>query len=270
MRHLTDILLAWRDFLVLAFVIVASVIIMFLKNDGIALGGIQGAVIETLALLQKPVSEISRIPGLIRANQRLRQRNAELLVENSRLSEAFLENQRLRSMLAFDTHHELDCLPAKVLGRGGLESIRSILLDVGDEDGVNNYQPIVAADGLVGKVIKVNKRSSIGQILYDRNFRVGARVQRSRVEGIVKWAGDESCLLSEVHKRADVKLGDVIITSSTSALFSPGIKIGTVVDIHKESSNLFQEVYLRPSVDFSKLEEVFIIRGKETAIDSSE
>lgn len=264
MKNLSQILLAWQEYLALTITIVASVALMFLSNDSIAIGGIQGVVIETLAILQKPIIRVSRIPDVFRENEKLRQRNAELLVENSRLAEAFLENQRLRSMLNLDLYHEFDCLPAKVLGRSGLESIRSIIVDAGTEDGLHNYQPIVAVDGLVGKIIKVNKHSSIGQILYDRNFRVGARIQRSRVEGIVKWLGDERCQLSEVHKRADVKVGDVVITSGTGALFFPGIKIGVVVDITKESSSLYQNVYLRPSVDFSKLEEVFVIQGKTT------
>jgi len=262
-------LFLWHEYLVLAASIVVSVAIMFLKSESVVIGGMQGAVIETLAFLQRPINQISCIPNLLHENRKLQQRNAELIIENSRLAEAFLENQRLRKMLEFNLYDAYNCLPAKVLGRASLQSIRSIIIDAGIEDGISDHQPIVAPDGLVGKIIKANQTSSIGQILKDRNFRVGARIQRSRVEGIVKWAGDDRCLLSEVHRQADVKIGDVIITSDTSVLFPSGIKIGVVVGISKESTGLYQNVYLKPGVDFTKLEEVIIILGKATTSDTN-
>lgn len=267
-KHPTPKFLAWQDYFVLTATIIVSVTLIFLRNENAAIGGIQGVVIETLALVQRPIVQLSRVPSLSQENQELRQSNADLVIENSRLKEAFLENQRLRKMLEFNSYHEFDCLPVKVMGRSGLESIRSVIVDAGGQDEVSNYMPIVSSDGLVGKIIKVNKSTSIGQILKDRNFRVGARIQRSRVEGIVKWAGDERCLLTEVPKWADVKIGDVVITSATSVLFFPGIKIGVVVDIKKQSGNLNQDVYLRPSVDFYKLEQVFVIRGKTETFSS--
>lgn len=138
--------------------------------------------------------------------------------------------------------------------------MQTIILDVGIPDSIRKDQPIVSADGLVGRIINVSEHVSIGQILMDRNFRAGARVQRSRVEGIIKWAGGNRCALSEVHKRADVHLGDVVVTSRTSTLFPPGLRIGSVVEIDSQSSNLYQTIFVKPFVDFSKLEEVFVIR----------
>jgi len=266
-KHPLHSLFFWHEYLVLAATIVVSIAIMFLKSENAVIGGMQGVVIESLAFLQRPINQIQDIPNLWRKNQQLRQRNTELFIENSRLAEAFLENQRLRKMLGFSLYNDYDCLPAKILGSAGHQSIHSIIIDAGMKDGISNNQPIVAPDGLVGKIIKVNQNSSIGQILKDRNFRVGARIQRSRVEGIVKWVGDDRCILSEVHRQADVKIGDVIITSGTSVLFPSGIKIGVVVSINNESSGLYQEVYLKPSVDFTKLEEVIIILGKAAVSD---
>lgn len=263
MKRLANIITVWQDYLVLSVVLLISVMLILLKNDSVAIGGIRGAVIGALAMLQRPVAYVTDVATVMKENQQLKERNAALLIRNSRLAEAYLENQRLRSLLEFDLYNEYDCTPAKVLGRQGLESVRSITIDVGSEEGIQKYMPIIAADGLVGITLVVNKRSSIGQILQDRNFRVGARIQRNRVEGIVKWAGDDRCILTEVHRRADVKVGDVVITSNTSALFLPGIKIGVVVEIDKQKSSLFQNVFLKPSVDFSKLEEVFIVREKK-------
>ena len=86
---------------------------------------------------------------------------------------------------------------------------------------------------------------------------MSARIQRSRVNGIIRWTGG-----SDAHDQRpedlDVRPGDMIITSEFSSLFPPGIRIGVVSATRHIPGELFQEIDVSPSVDFDRLEEVFV------------
>jgi rod shape-determining protein MreC len=118
--------------------------------------------------------------------------------------------------------------------------------------------PVVTPEGLVGKLYKVFPRMSIVQLMLDRNFSVSGRVQRSRGLGIVTWTELSGLELIAVPRNSDVQVGDVVVTSDSSALYPPGIRIGLVSHTTEEAS-LFKSIHLQPDVDFSQLEEVFVI-----------
>ena len=65
--------------------------------------------------------------------------------------------------------------------------------------------------------------------------------------------------LQDVAKTLDVQTGDVVITSEYSSYFPPGIRIGVVTAARGAEGSLFQSIEVKPAVDFSRLEEVFVI-----------
>jgi rod shape-determining protein MreC len=91
-----------------------------------------------------------------------------------------------------------------------------------------------------------------------KDFRVSARVQRARADGIVYWDG-EIIQMKNVPRTQDVKKGDVVVTSSYSTIYPEGIKIGLVTYVHVEPGALFHTIHIEPSVNFSSLEEVFVV-----------
>jgi rod shape-determining protein MreC len=119
--------------------------------------------------------------------------------------------------------------------------------------------PVISDEGLVGKVIAVGESYSLAQILYNKEFRVGAKVQRSRVDGILTWEGGGELRLTNVPKTQDVRTGDVVITSGYSNVFPKDITIGFVSSVRQKSGSLFHEISVQPAVDFPSLEQVFVI-----------
>jgi len=89
---------------------------------------------------------------------------------------------------------------------------------------------------------------------------VSARIQRSRVNGIVRWTGGSELQFAHVPKTLDVVEGDVVITSEFSSLFPSGIRIGIVTSTRQLPGELFQAITVHPSVDFDRLEEVFVAK----------
>jgi rod shape-determining protein MreC len=118
--------------------------------------------------------------------------------------------------------------------------------------------PVVNDIGLVGRVGALSEKFSIIELLLHKDVRVSARVERSRVNGIIRWTGGRSLLFANVPKSFDVQPGDVIITSEFSSIFPEGIRIGVVRGTRVVPGELFQVVDVTPAVDFDRLEEVFV------------
>jgi rod shape-determining protein MreC len=118
--------------------------------------------------------------------------------------------------------------------------------------------PVVSDGGLVGIVTAVTKHYSVVNILMNTDFRASAKIQRSRVDGIIAWDG-KTLNLKNVPKTRDVKIGDVVITSEYSNTYPPNIRIGLVSNVQEQGNLLFKSITVAPGIDFIKLEEVFVI-----------
>ncbi|RMD93624.1 MAG: rod shape-determining protein MreC [Calditrichaeota bacterium] len=260
MLRLREWFITRKEYLTFTFVVIVSLFLLFSNNQAPAIQTIQAWSMDGAGLLLEKLSIVKRLNALYKENLRLRRENAQLMLENSRLKEAWLENQRLRNMLAFKTKSAWNLVPAMVTGIGENTFVQSIVLSVGKKDGIEKNMPVVTAQGLVGKIFNVSKNYSTAQLLLDRNFKVSAMVQRSRVKGIVNWYQGNLVELREVPKRSDVQLGDGIITSGYSAIFPKGIRIGEVIKVEKNLPGMFIRILVKPSVDFTRLEEVFVVR----------
>lgn len=259
MQKIKKIVSSTRDYVVLAAAIGLSVFLMFFMNDTSEVGGLQGLTLEMFGQLARPVSVLRQWQHVYEENRRLRMQNAMLQIRNSQLAEAYYENIRLRQMVGFARATDLPLQSARVVGVGQRAITESIILDIGTHQGVREHMPVVSADGLVGKVLSVSSNHCVVQLLIDRNFRVSAMVQRTRVQGMFQWSGYDSGTLDSVFLSADVQEGDVVVTSGLNSLFPAGLKIGVISTIDAAHAGLFQKIYVKPRINFYKLEEVFVI-----------
>ena len=197
-------------------------------------------------------------------NEILREQNLRLSMELVELRESKLKNERLRGLLNFRQENQSagDYLAAKVIARDPDRITNTLLIDIGQTDGVQERMPVVTADGLVGRVLEVHSWTSVVQLLLDRNCRVSAIVQRkSRTQGIVMVEGG-TLYLSHVPLRSQVEEGDVVVSSGLGGIFPGGLLIGTVTVLGDEEQGLFREVILTPGVNFANLEEVFVLKER--------
>lgn len=251
-----------HDFILLLVLVALAIGMMFLSNDPTQNGPIQTLAVELVGRLAKPVWLVRQFGDQVQDNRLLRLENVRLKMENSRLQEAYYENIRLHELLDLELTRQYDCVLAKVIGQDRT-GIHSLLISVGENKGVRVNMPVVCAQGLVGKVQTAGPSYSRVQFLIDSNFRVAARIQRSRVEGIFRWSPDQGGLLTDVQHREDVRVGDILVTSGISTLFPAGLQVGTVTQVDSDISVLFQEIRVTPSVDLNRIEEVFIILNSQ-------
>ncbi len=257
-KRLYDIVLLFKEYVLFAFFAVVSIGLLAL-NDTPQIRSLRSLTVLSVGFMQDALSVIPNYFDLRRENSTLRELNLTLTDEVSRLREARLENIRLSQLLGLKEKGHYGYCAANIIGKT-LQLLRNtITLDIGERDGVRVNMPIVSESGVVGRIAATSSRYSVGQILLNRELRVSAKDQRSRVDGIVRWEGGRMLSLQNVVKTMDVKPGDLVITSEYSTLFPPGIAIGVVNATHLTPGSLFQSVDISPGVDFTRLEEVFVI-----------
>ncbi|HQM89806.1 MAG TPA: rod shape-determining protein MreC, partial [Exilispira sp.] len=69
---------------------------------------------------------------------------------------------------------------------------------------------------------------------------------------------------------ADIFFNDIFITAGFGGIFPPGILVGKVVDVQKQNFSLYQKITLKPLIDFSKIQYVFVILNYEITEDYTE
>ena len=264
LERLYNLFLQFGEYVLLAGLVVLSLILLSL-NDKPQVRQLRTIATVTLGVVQNQVSFIPRYFQLKGENEALRRVNVELADEASRLRESKLENIRLRSLLGLKTRSDRPLVAANVVSKNLTLLRNSLTLDVGNADGIKPSMPVLSESGLVGVVIATSDHYSVANILLNTDFRASAKIQRSRVDGILAWDG-QNLILKNIAKTLDVKPGDVLVTSNYSSTYPPDIRIGLVSSLHEEPGTLFREVIVTPGVDFIRLEQVFIL----TAISDSE
>lgn len=258
MRWLLDIFSTFKEYIVLGLCILISVGFLSM-NDNPQIRNIRSVAVVTVGFVQDLIGFIPNYFSLRKENSVLRERNVSLTAEVSLLRESRLENIRLRKMLQLKERAAFTYVAANVIGKNQQPMRTTITLDVGENDGVKYNMPIVTDAGLVGKIVATGSRYSIGQLLRHKDFRASVQVERERVDGIIYWNGGDNLLLKNVPRTANLKQGDVIVTSDFSTIFPSGIKVGVVASVIIEQGALFRTIEVAPAADFARLEEVFVV-----------
>ena len=222
-----------------------------------------------------PFVRLGDFVPVIHSRRELAQENARLHAENDRLQqreralqETLAEYQRRHALVAVKPHPPLQTLGARVIGRDASNWWKTIQLDRGSDDGVRTNCPVLNADGLVGKVISVSRGESRVLLLLDPNCKVSALLQKTREPGVIAGLGmaftrEPRCCMTFVDRNAKIADGQAVITSGLGSVFPKGILIGTVTGSRlNPQTGMYQDVDVKPAVDFIRLEEVVVILGQ--------
>ncbi len=186
------------------------------------------------------------------------QANRDLRARLLAVEEVTLENQRLKKLLDFIEADPRKVLPALVVAEDASSWARTIVIDKGLRHGVDEGDPVVVAEGVVGRVIKVAANSSRVLLVTDASSSIAGLVQRTRTRGVVR--GNGSLLNLEFALRNElVEAEDLVVTSGMGGVFPKGLVIGRVAAVIRNEFGLFQQIELAPVADFSRLEEVLVL-----------
>lgn len=196
-----------------------------------------------------------------RARELLGQVNRQA-VEGMELSRLRAENQRLRQLLAFaPAAGDRPVIGARIIGvRLDPKGMQLVTIDRGSEAGLARMMPVVAAQGVVGRVHAVQGGSAEVLLLTDRNSSIAVRAERSRARANVRGSGDPSrCRLDYALRADDLVEGDLLVTSGTDGVFPRGLPVGKVEGLKKGGQGLYQRAEVAPAVEVTRVEEVLVL-----------
>jgi rod shape-determining protein MreC len=261
MRGFIEFVVRFKNTITLIVLVVMSLSFMSIGNLS-ELGGFRAVIVGSIGWIQSVFAWIPNPVALKAENTALRELNLQLSVEAARSRQAMLENSTLRSMLKLPTLTDHRLIAADVIGKTTTQQRNYATINKGRADGVREDMTVINDAGLVGIVIGASDHFAVLQLLINRDTRVSAKVQRTRVDGIVQWEGENILVMKNVPRTLDVRVGDRILTSNYSALFPANIVIGTVQQADDEANTLFRRIVVAPAANFSTLEQVFVVDAK--------
>jgi rod shape-determining protein MreC len=233
-------------------VLEAVVFGLFSRVQGVTAGGING--------VRGVWNDYFALRGAREENERLRHRLAELEVRLQEERALAARTRQLEELLALQAGMELPTLAARIIAGNPNPGVRTVTIDRGSADGVQENMAVIAPAGVVGRVIgPLAAHAARVQFLIHGSAAAGALLERTRVAGMVVGVDRDPPLMMElVSNLAEVEEGELIVASGVDGIYPRGFAIGRV-ETARRGAGLYQDITVRPTVDFARLEEVLIV-----------
>ncbi|MFY9822808.1 MAG: rod shape-determining protein MreC [Thermoanaerobaculia bacterium] len=223
-----------------------------------------GPLARTVAAIPRSVSDarqgVKLRDSLMSENRRLKREVEDLRLRLLRLSDVQGEMIRLGEAVRYGTPPAGAIRAVDVVYVDYASWLRTLVVYTGNVPARKN-QPVLSADGLVGRVITFSGAYAKVQLITDRAAAVGGMLLRSRRQGVVRGgSGRESGALEldYIPLHADVQVGDPVVTAGIDGVYPRGIPVGTVVKA-EGGGQLFRNIQLAPAVDFGALDQVYLL-----------
>lgn len=217
---------------------------------------IEAAVSATVGVIRGTGQAVVSLPSLAHDNADLRAQNHSLQQENARLHEllaAYQADTGLQPRLAEYPR----AVQARVIGYPPENAVQTVMIDKGAHDGIKRDDGVLAADGVVGRIVEAGPYTSKVNLITDFTSTIPALVQRGRFWGVAN-GNQSSVRLDYVSQDAPLRIGDQVVTGEARS-FHSGALIGTIEKIERSDSALYQTAVIKPAVNFSRLDRVVVV-----------
>lgn len=229
---------------------------------------------SVLSLLS-PIHRLAALPGetIDAIDEGLRSRR-ELMNDNARLAEENLqlrgrmqtydslraENRRLRDLLGSSLSLPERILAAKLM-QVDLDPYRQqVMLNRGESSGVFVGQPVLDADAVMGQVISASSMNSTVMLITDAAHMLPVQVNRNGLRTLAAGSGlIDQLKLPYLTKNADIRVGDLLVTSGLGGVFPAGYPVARVIEIRNRPENPFAEVIAKPTARLDRSQDVLLV-----------
>ncbi|MEE6658268.1 rod shape-determining protein MreC [Pediococcus acidilactici] len=232
-----------------------------------------GAVSRVIAIpahgMQTLSTNLNNFVATYEENERLRQDIDKLSAthaENKSLKE---ENRELKKLVGLkNSMTDYSLTPAIVLTRSPSSWQDLVTVNKGTANGVKKNQPVLAGNGLVGRVVEANYSTSKVELISDNNEsanRFAIQVQAkdgNYVNGIITGYDKKTneIIMGQVTENKDVAVGSQVITSGLGGVTPKGLYVGKVAKVSKEDYGLANEIRIKPAAKLSNVNDVYIAK----------
>lgn len=261
---------------------VAMLTVSYRADGDAALRGPQMRVLQVVAPIEQGLSRAWHpvqsaydwCATLLRAtdeNPRLRQRIDELERQALIATEVEHENERLRDLLALKERGRFPAgyrmVAGSVIARPPTSSDRSVVVDLGTDDGVSVDDPVMVARGLIGHVEAVSANSARVALITGKTEAVSATVVETDANGVLRPVSNDGSPVLElayVSHRVRVETGDLVVTSGwstgeLSSIYPRGVPVGVVSSVGNSPADLYKTIQVTPFADFDRIDEIAVL-----------
>lgn len=224
----------------------------------------QKGINEVGSFIHSKVELFNSVEDLTEENNTLKEEINQLKQDNNNLLQDKYELETYRKLYKLDQDYKsYPKVAAHVISRDPNNWYSTITIDKGTKDGFKVDMNVIADEGLVGIITEVGYNYSVVRLIVDDASNVGGMFRDTgdtcNVQGNLQLLDSGLIEMNIIKKEAEVSVGNEIVTSKVSTKFLPGILIGYVDSVSQDSTNMSQSGYVRPAVDFTKLDTVLII-----------
>jgi rod shape-determining protein MreC len=214
-----------------------------------------------------PIEALGGLSDRLRSHQTLALENRFLADENNRLRSRTRtfdalshQNDRLRKLLESSAEFGETMIGADVLAIETSPSARQIVIDTGSRHGVFAGQPVVDAFGVLGQVVHVGPFSSTALLITDLAHATPVQINRTGLRAVSAGSasGDE-LNLSFIPTNADIKKGDLVVTSGLGNRFPAGYPVGEVSKVDIDPGEPFARIVVNPTAQVNRAREVLLV-----------
>ncbi len=251
---------AWENFkeyIVVVFLLIVSLAILS-QNQNVKIRQVKAIAFGSFAAVTSVVSDLVHVSSYKKENENLREINARLMLEVNRLREYGIINKELKRLLQLKDTVNYPLIPATVVSKLSSMSQGNVTINAGLNDSIKVGMPVINDQGLVGVITSVAKDYSIARTLQNVDLKLTVKDERSRIDGVMKWTGEELVIVN-VPKTYDIEKGDRVVTSELSSIISVPIPVGIITGLSKVETGIFNEAKVKSFVDFGSVENVFVV-----------
>ena len=195
-------------------------------------------------------------------NEELKNRNSELEQSLRELENIKTENETLKEYLNLtEKYGEYKTIPAYVINKDISNYSKTIIINVGKNDGIEENMTVIADQGLVGHVVSVTDTTAKVQTIIDTASSVSSIMSSTEESIVCKGTLDSTTELRAMYIPTDYNIiqGDSIETSGLGGIYPKGIHIGTVRQVEATKNVTDRYAIIDTAVDFDKLSTVLVI-----------
>lgn len=263
----------------LVFFVTLSIGLMVIENRGTQLEpvrqGLSWALTPVMWLAASPANVSNSVDyfhsreTLRTENQELRERLLQQDARLLRLASLEAENVRIRELLASSSALEDRVLIAEILATSQDPYRHQIVLNKGARDGVYRGQAVLDAYGIMGQVVQVNPGSSVALLISDPDHGIPVEINRTGLQTIALGRGDGHGLsLPYLPGNADVKVGDLLVSSGLGGRFPAGYPVGEIHELRHAGGESFMEAIAYPKAQLNQGRQALLV-WSERALPSS-
>ena len=225
-----------------------------------AFARVQGTTSSMVRSVRDVWTNYAALRGARDENAALKRQMADMEVRLQEQRALAARTTKLQELLDLKQNATLPTVAAEVIAGNANPGMRQITIGRGTADGVRSNMAVISPRGVVGRVIGYpSAHAARVQLIIDDRAAAGALTERTRAGGMVTGGDRQPPLAMElVSNLADVKSGDVVVTSGVDGIYPKGYIIGTV-EASDRGPGLYRAITVRPAVDFSSLEEVLVV-----------